>query len=183
MNKKAMGAPETLATFILVFLLVFGLIILYGKVVKGNTQILQCNANGGQCVTGTCDWGSQVPALSDKAAGCKSGQLCCINISQSTPIDPICENETLGFKCGSLQYCSAAKTCISKCEFCQANSDYESICGKSNVYETGVYKCRCTLSQCQKGTNINDGNCIPNYCPSKDSQASDYMWCCNEKVD
>ncbi len=184
-NKKAMSmSVETIVIFILVFLLLFGLIAIYGKVAKGNTQVLKCTANGGQCVAGTCDWKSQIPALSDKAAGCLTGELCCINITQSKPeIDKACENESnVGNSCGIRQYCTEAHTCVSQCEFCAIPTfkDKPACQAKASSYNTGTtYSCQCTNAQCS-AENIKSGKCIPGVCPRdiKETTASDYM-CCN----
>ncbi|MGV8086318.1 MAG: hypothetical protein ACP5N1_01680 [Candidatus Woesearchaeota archaeon] len=179
MNKKALSTPSTLATFILVFLLVFGLIVLYTKVVKGNTTVLLCEKNGGECVKGTCDFGTQLPMLSDKAAGCKSGELCCINITQSVPIDLLCENKTEGDKCGdsNIMYCGASKTCIPKCDFCNNHQEHADC--KDIEFKRGDYSCQCSSAQCTP-EQISKGNCITNLCPSDTETASDYR-CCNIK--
>jgi hypothetical protein len=180
MNKKAMSPAETLGVFILVFLLVFGLIVLYTKVVNGSTKVLQCTANGGECRVGTCDFASQLPALSDKAAGCQKGEICCINITQGITEDPLCKDHKDGEACGTdnLHFCSVGgKQCVTKCEFCSINPTHENCKDKAslNLFKTGTYaySCKCTEDQCVGKIDIKGGSeCIRNYCPGNEV-------CCN----
>jgi hypothetical protein len=185
-----------IGTFILVFLMVFGLIALYQKVMKGGTKVLECHANGGECVTGTCDFATQVPALSDKAAGCKSGELCCINITKSKPVDPLCANKTVGAPCNNskVMFCDAAPKCVSKCDFCNNNFNTvegRPICGLTKdplvlnpVFEINkkngkMLSCSCTSKQCTDKKGLKDPECISNFCPraSAETTASDYACC------
>jgi hypothetical protein len=187
-NRKGLSGPALIGTFILVFLMVFGLIALYSKVMKGGTKVLECKTNGGDCVAGTCDFATQIPALSDKAAGCKSGELCCINITKSKPADPKCANLTVGEGCGKVMFCDAALQCVTKCEFCTNNFwtvEGRKVCGTENnnnpIFETndGIGKklsCNCTQKQCtDKGTN----SCISGFCPraAAETTAKDYACC------
>lgn len=180
-NKKGMSAPSTLGKFILVFLLVFGLIIVYTKTMKGTTKILECSSNGGECIKGTCDWGKQVPALSDKAAGCEKGQICCINITKGESVpDPKCESKKIGTACGegtSLNgyRCDAGNQCVTLCEFCSANSKSSDttiagLCKKKptdadNFAKGGLFSCSCASTECTAAKQ-RDGTCIINYCPT-----------------
>lgn len=185
-NKKGLSGPALIGTFILVFLMVFGLIALYSKVMKGGTKVLECNANGGDCVTGTCDFATQIPALSDKAAGCESGELCCINITKSAPpINPKCANASDNFNknkatpCGTRMYCDTGSQCVTQCEFCAKNFytvEGRPVCGtgddakpKNTIFENMNYankalSCNCTKAQCD--TKTKTGECISLFCPT-----------------
>ena len=174
-----MSPASTLGTFILVFLLVFGLIVLYNKVAKGSTKVLECKNNGGQCVDGTCDFGKQIPALSDKAAGCGSGQICCINVTNDKPKDPDCENLKPGAVCGANNYgyCDYALQCVSKCTFCATNAGQEyakTIC--KDKFDFSGFSCQCTGAECT-AEMMNKGKCIPNYCPSSTPADTDFACC------
>jgi len=190
-NRKGLSGPALIGTFILVFLMVFGLIALYQKVMKGGTKVLDCKANGGDCVPGTCDFSTQIPALSDKAAGCQSGELCCINITKSNvTADPACKGLTWGDSCdkSKLMFCDKALQCVSKCDFCniyfdRPDKNIVSICNpKKNtatVFETihkngKIVSCSCTKAQCD--TKTKTGECIPGLCPSS-TDASKYACC------
>lgn len=169
-----MSAPSTLGKFIIVFLLVFTLILLYGKVMKGSTKIMECTTNGGECVDGTCKWGKQVPALSDKAAGCNKGQICCINITQSEKqADPLCLNGssnrtvTIGTSCKSGYYCDAAHQCVTRCEFCSTNyAEFSTspICRSAVTNFTQIGKrmtCACNVTECR---TLSSSGCVWGYC-------------------
>jgi len=181
-NRKGLSGPELIGTFILVFLMVFGLIVLYQKVMKGGTKVIECNATGGDCVTGTCDFATQLPALSDKAAGCGTDQLCCINITKSKPIDPLCKGLKAGNKCDKtgVMYCDMASQCVSKCILCANNLDtteINPICYKTtntpnpffvNNRKLGSLSCGCTKTQCDAKNKANGNTCITTsgYCPA-----------------
>jgi hypothetical protein len=160
---------------------------------KGGTKVLDCKANGGDCVPGTCDITYQLPALSDKAAGCGDGQLCCINITPSKhQIDPACAKLKFGDSCGKLMYCDGGLKCITKCEFCAINFNAPEGRPDCNVKIKNVdtinpffqnisnmrktLSCGCTKIQCDAKTKT--GECsTAGYCPSVSSTAQNYACC------
>jgi hypothetical protein len=185
-HKKGMDGPSTLGKFIIVFLLVFVLIILFNKVLKGNTQVMRCDTNGGRCTPGTCDWGKEIPAMGDKTAGCEEKEVCCIPVTKEDSVpDPECEGKVLGDACGTgatlalrqLKTCDKASKCVSLCEFCSTNADTQtqnaiirSMCDKVNgnienfTKNKGKYSCSCSSTECSP--KLNDGTCMINYCPT-----------------
>jgi hypothetical protein len=191
-SKRGMVA-STLGKFILVFLVVFALIILYSKTMRSSNKILECTANGGKCTLGTCDFGTQIPMLSDKAAGCHKDEICCVNVTQSKPpADPKCENKAPGTSCDTLatptsqhlMYCDWSSQCVSRCDFCTHNFgtdevEQKKICivpGNANFNFEG-YKCGCTRAECVDSKGVWKSNCISNYCPSNTKENTDYACC------
>jgi hypothetical protein len=183
-----MDGPSTLGKFIIVFILVFVLIILFNKTMKGSTKIMQCTANGGQCVDETCEWGKQIPALSSKAAGCEENQICCINITKqkATP-DPLCDNRTLGYACRTGYRCDAGKQCVTLCEFCEKNprttiiENGRSICNKltgdaDKFANSDTFSCSCTNTECT--SRFASGKCMRNYCPAAASDTTNPNYAC-----
>jgi len=179
---------------ILVVLVLLVSVIIYGKVMAGSTRILQCNKNGGDCVTGTCDWLTQVPALSDKAAGCKSNELCCINITIANTEDPYCKDLKVGDRCritdDKLYYCGYGNTCVSLCEYCAkfwGDDTKNSVCGAANIQKfkannnpklTQQWSCSCGADTCTTDMQ-NAGKCITGFCPSTDPET----YCCLQGPD
>jgi hypothetical protein len=189
MNKKnKKGQMSTVMKIILVVLVLTVSIFIYSKVTRGSTKILQCSKNGGDCVKDTCDWLTQIPALSDQAAGCKRNELCCINITQEDTIDPDCKDKAFGDPCRTdekLYYCSKALTCISKCEFCAKNwgdtvgkkicdaDDIKNVFEKNND-QTEIKHFSCSCKTKCSASEIKAGTCILLYCPSTTPET----YCC-----
>ena len=121
--------------------------------------------------------------LSEKAAGCGKGEICCINIQKDKPpADPKCLNKTLGYKCGDASYCDFGSQCISKCEFCALNSQTDEVmqlnpivCEKNFVY-TG-FSCKCTKADYDKKLAADNKSVIFSHCPQSDPLAQDYACC------
>jgi hypothetical protein len=187
--KNRRGQWSTPMKIILVVLVLLVSSIIYGRIMAGSTRILQCNKNGGDCVTGTCDWLTQVPALSDKAAGCKKSELCCINITFEETEDPYCKDLNVGDRCrieeANLYYCGFGKTCVSKCEYCAkfwGEKTLNSICGEANIKKfeqnnnpkiSQQWGCSCGGDICTDEMQ-RQGKCILNFCPSTDPET----YCC-----
>jgi len=131
MNRKGMEI-SLLAKFILVLLVVVILIFVFNRTMKGGTQVFNCVSNGGECKSGTCEWGKQIPLLGDKAAGCESGYICCKNIvDESTQPDPECKDKsTYRQNCGAVssgKICNITQKCILLSDYCKdgANCNLE----------------------------------------------------------
>ena len=169
------------------------------RVAKSGNQVLSCNSSGGECTDGTCVWGEQIALLSDKAAGCKNGQLCCKNITGPEELipSPECKDKAPGARCDDkeLMYCDAGGQCVIKCEFCAKNFDTEfgrTICygndEKLKKYFTAQgntihkYSCGCTLAECTPARRAN-GTCLPNDCLSTTKATdSNYMCCIRDLI-
>jgi len=116
-NTRGAGA-ETFGAIILVLVVVFVSIIIYNNTVKGSTKIVDCKAQGGTCTQGTCDISKQIPMLSDKAAGCNSGEICCKNVVTEPTVDKLCEGKADGDKCDK-GYCTpGGHICLSLADYC-----------------------------------------------------------------
>jgi hypothetical protein len=187
MNKKGMAA-ETLGKFILVFLVVFILILVFNRTMKGGTKVLECTANGGQCKTGTCDFATQVPMLRDKAAGCQNGEICCININKEKPKpDPKCNGQTLGYLCdkNTNSFCDWALQCVSKCEFCAKNFGTDEVASREVQkricdpnFNYADFSCKCTKAECDtKDAKSCISDLVSPYCPGKTPGESNYACC------
>jgi hypothetical protein len=183
-EKSGTSSIGIVGALIIMVLVVILSVQIYNRFVTGGTKALQCTANGGQCTRGTCNFPNQIPALSDQAAGCKKGELCCINITRSKPIDPMCMNAEgsaalpVGTECDDNMYCDMAQVCVDRCEFCSTNinnplyvDDIKNICGptslddlKKKFSRPGRYTCSCTDAYC----NLNESNCVRNFCPGTD---------------
>jgi hypothetical protein len=166
---------------ILVVVVLLVSVYVYNKIVKGTTVILKCNKNGGECVPGTCNWLTQVPALSDNAAGCKSGELCCINITLPETKDPYCEGKNIGDACRTDEntnyYCDPGLVCKTRCEYCatvRGDPQWSKPCDAidipkfkavNNPTPTNQFVCACNKTECSQA-DINSGKCILGYCPS-----------------
>jgi hypothetical protein len=132
---------------------------------------------------------TQVPALSDNAAGCKSGQLCCINITLPDTKDPNCEGKNEGDPCRTdespLYYCGPGDVCMSRCEYCAAvrgDPKWSKPCAAIDIPKfvkvnnpslTNQFVCACSKTECPQA-DIDSGKCIPGYCPS----TSPATYCC-----
>jgi hypothetical protein len=190
MMKKGMAA-STLGKFILIFLVVFILILAFNKIMKGSTVMLECTANGGQCKVNTCDFGTQVPMLGNKAAGCKNGEICCINVNREMPKpDPLCNGLVFGEKCDEKKnfYCDWALQCVSRCEFCSKNWGTDEVKAK---YDKGIcdptvksyegFSCKCTKSECDTKLKADKNSCILDsvnmYCPGLKAIDQNYACC------
>jgi hypothetical protein len=160
------------------------------RIVKGGTATLSCTANRGECISDkTCKIG-QIALLSDQAAGCEKGQICCRDLfTDEQPASPECKSKAIGAQCDDkgLMYCDAALQCVTKCEFCAKNFGTEfgrSTCAKDVKYfqnhskDIHTYTCGCSAANCTT-TKINNGTCLPKYCPapSANSADSNYMCC------
>ena len=188
-NKNKRGQWSTPMKIIIAVLVLLVSIYVYNKIVTGSTVILKCNKNGGDCVSGTCNWLTQVPALSDNAAGCKSGQLCCINITLPDTKDPNCEGKKVGDPCrtdeSSLYYCGPGLVCMSRCEYCAVvwgDSTLNKVCvaadipkfkSVNNPSATNKFVCACSKTECTDAMQ-KAGTCIPGYCPSTKPET----YCC-----
>ncbi|HYD03031.1 MAG TPA: hypothetical protein VEC16_01915 [Alphaproteobacteria bacterium] len=164
------GQLNTFAKLVLVVMVVGVLVFAYGRVTAGSNKVLLCSANGGTCTKGTCDFRTQIPALSDKAAGCQKDEICCIPVVDEDDIDPSCEGKKLGDVCSG-GYCDASLKCINHCEFCSKNAkQFQSMCDVNgqkdidNFYTKGTFTCGCTNEECI--LKEKDGTCIRNYCGS-----------------
>ena len=181
-NKNKRGQWSTPMKIIIAVLVLLVSIYVYNKIVTGSTVILKCNKNGGDCVSGTCNWLTQVPALSDNAAGCKSGQLCCINITLPDTKDPNCEGKKVGDPCRTdespLYYCGPGLVCMSRCEYCAVvwgDSTLNKVCvaadipkfkSVNNPSATNKFVCACSKTECTDAMQ-KAGTCIiSDYCPS-----------------
>jgi hypothetical protein len=192
-NKKGYSSTEVFGALIIMILVIIISIQTYDRFVKGGVKVLECKAQGGDCVAGTCSFPNQIPALSEKAAGCGRGELCCINITRTRPIDPLCMNAEgttplpIGTECDDNMYCDMAQVCVDKCEFCSKNVNnlqysqkVKDICGimsqedKNKFTKGGIFGCSCTGVECA----ANRTKCVPNYCPGHDdATAPDYACC------
>jgi len=174
---------------ILVLLILMISVVTYGRVVKGSTKVLQCTTAGGDCVLDTCDFGKQIPALSENAAGCKANEICCINLTVSKPIDPDCKGKIEGQTCknSSMYYCGPGDRpqCMNKCEYCSLNFGTtvgKDICKNTNVFvdrdkaNLHQFTCGCTAVECTQDMKAK-GLCILGYCPSNVSTSSSYACC------
>ena len=191
-NGRGMSAlAETVITLILIGLVIWGSIVLYGKWSNGGKQLLQCKTQEGICTPGTCDWKTQIPLLGSKIAGCNIGEICCVPRDKGQQIDPLCMdaegNEPLPFgnDCGIDMYCNAAQVCVDKCTFCSTNvankpnvAKVEEICqftknqaAKKTFENGGMFSCSCNLAQCDaspkacvKGAPYYCGESTTDYC-------------------
>ena len=186
-RKKGDMALEKPVALIIIILVLVVVMVAYPRIARGGTVVLSCTANKGECIDKTCKIG-QVALLSDQAAGCKEGQICCRDLfTDEQPASPECKNKALGAQCDDkgFMYCDAALQCVSKCEFCAKNFDTEfgrSTCAKDVKYfqshskDIHTYTCGCTLANCT-APKINNGTCLQKYCPSAATTDSSYMCC------
>jgi hypothetical protein len=179
-------AEVSVVSKLIITMIVLGLLIYgYKKITDGTTKVLQCKTQEGRCTPGTCDFQSEIPVLSGKAAGCDKDEICCVDISKGGPNpDPGCtaKIEDLGNKCqlpGSTTsdgYCDYAGKCINQCEFCEKyGSDKativakktSTICSKKYIDkfndQSTVYGCSCETELCSEA-DYQSGTCIRGYC-------------------
>jgi hypothetical protein len=196
LNKK--GQMSFAMKAILTILVLLICILIFSRVMKGSTKVVECTTRGGDCITGTCKF-DQIALLANEAAGCKKGQICCINVSVTLPelpIDPGCKTEEEGTylegktcKNSSLYICGPSGQCMTKCSYCALNfgttigkdvckTEFNKFRDNALKNPNHIYSCSCSASNCTKEM-ITDGLCIKDYCPSKSTTASDYM-CCTE---
>jgi hypothetical protein len=190
-NKK--GQWSVWGKIIIVLLILIISILLYNKFIKGSTKILLCNKNGGDCETGTCDFLTQFPALGDKAAGCKTDEICCVNITQEEKIDPYCKDLKVGDPCrtdeGNMYYCGPGKVCMTLCRYCSivwGDSTLNKPCGAQNLKifagnnnptNTDKFSCSCDATACSQAM-IDAGKCIKQFCPSTNPE----FYCCRNEL-
>jgi len=180
-HKRGMSElGSTLITLLLVGLVIWGTIVLYGKWSSGGKQLLQCTAQEGVCTAGTCDWRTQVPILSGKISGCKDKELCCVERNKGQQVDPMCMdaegNDPLPFgtECGDNMLCDAAQVCVDRCTFCSTNVGNTEVatyaatvnkeCGFSDNAESdaikkvfekgGMFSCSCNQEQCDANREV-----------------------------
>jgi len=201
-HKKGYTSTEVFGALIIMILIIIISVQTYNKFVVQGTKVLECTKQGGQCTVGTCNFPSQIPALSDKAAGCGRGELCCLNVTRSEPMDPLCMNAEgnsplpVGTECEDNMFCDIAQVCVDRCEFCsknannmQYNDQVKKICARMTAEaiekfgKGSSYSCSCTQTECNADRGI---KCVegtigdPNpsrYCLQTDVNAPDYACC------
>lgn len=193
-DKKGYTSTEVFGALIIMILIIIVSVQMYQKFVVGPVKILECTQQGGECVVGTCAFPSQIPFLSDKAAGCDVGKLCCINVTRR-PIDPLCMNAEgtaplpVGMECDDNMFCDQAQVCVTRCELCSKNYNFmqtneliNTACkdvvtpdAKEKFGKGDLYSCRCTQEECNnisKRCVTSNGLCI-----NEDAAAQDYSCC------
>jgi hypothetical protein len=190
-NKKG-DVNWHILSLVLAVLVFIAAIIGWNQLMKSK-DIIKCKNQDGVCAS-KCQFPTQVAWLSDRAAGCDRGELCCINITRSKPIDPMCTNAEgteplpFGTECDDGMYCDMAQVCVNLCEFCSTNvnnKQYENVvkerCSRmtdadKKKFEKGmVFTCGCTQKEC---TDAPD-KCVFGYCPTpaEEVTAPDYACC------
>jgi len=129
MNRK--GSETVVSTWvwiILALLVIIGSSIVYGNFIKKPQAIISCTGMHGTCTPGTCTL-KQIAYLGDTSVGCKTGQICCIDVTTDTRDKDCVDSSTnnykpLGTDCGTGKICDTgiSNTCVSLCDdFCIKN--------------------------------------------------------------